>query len=63
MDNIGNYEKVLQLHWSTCGFDAYYIVDTYEYVAINKSTLDIVCRAKTSSDLDSVVYLEYGGQA
>ena len=60
MDNIGQYKKVLDLHWYTCGFRAMYIVDIFKYAAVDESTGDIFVEATTSNELDDVVYLEYG---
>ena len=60
MDNIGQYKKVLDLHWYTCGFRAMYIVDTYKYIAVDEGTGDIIVTADCVLILTDTVNQKYG---
>ena len=61
MDNIGQYKKVLDLHWNTYGFRAMYVVDAFKYIAVDESTGDIIAVADCVTELEDTVQQKYGG--
>lgn len=59
MDNIGQYKKVIDLHWNVCGFRIMYIVDTFSYIAVDEGTGDIVDTNKDVDTLEKVIVLDH----